>query len=114
MMQIKGWTHSLSHINIRRRDLFALLVGYFHFPHVPNTESSAIKLRPDIMPTCVMGFLAIRIPFEFVHEGTREIYLLRVCHSERDGRADFRMKGGFIGRGLWLLVWKWRSRELLL
>ena len=57
------------------------------------------------MPTFILvGFVSIRVPFVFVHEGAREINFLRVCHSKRDDRANFRVKGDIVGRGRLLVV----------
>lgn len=96
----KRLTHGFCYVYVRRRHLLALLVSNFYFPHIPDTESCAIELCPDITPAIVLvGFLSIRVPVEFMKEGTREIYLLSVCHSKRDDGANFGVKRGFIGRG---------------
>ena len=56
------------------------------------------------MPTFIfMRLVSIRVPFVFVNEGAGEINFLRVCHSKRDDRANFRVKGDIVGGG-WLLV----------
>ena len=97
---MKGQTHGFCHIHIRWWNLLALLISYFHFPHIPDAESCAVELRPDIMPGAVLERpLTIRVPVNLVHERAREIDFLRVRHIERDDGADFRVEGGLIGRG---------------
>ena len=92
-------THCFCYVHVGWRNFFALLISYFHLPHVPNTESRPIELRPDVTPALVLvRFLPIRVPLKSVHKWTGKVYLLRVSHGERDDGTDFRVKGGFIGR----------------
>jgi hypothetical protein len=75
-------THGICYIHIRRGDLPALLVSFFHLHHIPDTESCAGELRPDIAPAFVLvRFVATWGALELVDEGTGEIDLLCVCHK---------------------------------
>ena len=101
---MKGWAHGFCYVYVRGGNLLALLVGDFHFPHIPDAEGRAIKLGPDIAPSTVLvRLVAIWVPVEFVNEGPREIDFLCVCQSKRDDRANFRVEG-IIGRRRFLVV----------
>lgn len=114
----KKLTHGFRYVYIRRGHFLPLLVGYFYFAHIPDAEGGTVKLRPDITPAIVpVRFLPIRVPLQSVNEGAGIINFLSVCHSERDDRANFRMKRWIMGwrwllvmRLLWLRVLRWLLR----
>ena len=77
----------------------------FYFHHIPDSESCAIKLRPDITPLLVLvRLVAVCIPVEHLNEGAREIYFLRVRRIKRDDGTNFLVEGGIGGRGRLLAV----------
>ena len=101
VIQVKERTHDILDAYIRRGDFPALVVRNFDLLHIPDTESCARELRPDFAPPFVfVRLVSIRVPVEFVDEETREIDLNRVCGSERDDGADFRVKWWIVRRRL--------------
>lgn len=95
--QVKGLTHGVRDVYIRRGDPLVLSIRNFYFLHIPDTKSWSRELRPDLTPAFVLVRLVpILVPVEFVNESAREISLLLVCEGERDDRADFRVQGRII------------------
>ena len=75
-------THGICYIHIRWGNLPALPVSFFHFHHIPDTESCSAELRPDIAPAFVLvRFVATWVALKLVNEGAGEIDLFCMCHK---------------------------------
>jgi hypothetical protein len=71
-MQITGWTHGFCYgDHVRWWDFLAPFASFLPLPPIPDTESRAAELRPDI----TQG------PATILNEGASEIYFLRVRRS---------------------------------
>ena len=72
--------YSVCNIDIRRRDLLALLARLLDLLHRPDAQRRPPELRPDLRPPLVLvRLLPIWLSFEAAHEGPGEVDLVRMC-----------------------------------
>lgn len=78
-------TYSIGYVNVRWRNLFAMLIGLLDLFHVPYTQRCSSELRPDIRPSLVLrGSMPVGLSLDpsyqrpreidFVSMGDRELY----------------------------------------
>jgi hypothetical protein len=90
----------VGHVNIGRRDLFALGTGLLDLLHVPYAESGAAELGPDLCPALVLcGLLAVGLALDAADKWPREVDLAGMCGGELDDGPDLWMQ-----RGRWGLL----------